>query len=119
MFEKPLTTKNEESNSERTEAIIEKELNEYGLQMEKALEDLAVEKSTNGQPQDVGTVLRESLIISWTFDSVLNDTEGLLDVDDLQKMIDGKVTMLGLEPDKFSLHKYHDLAREHDALIKK
>lgn len=100
-------------NSEQAESDAERELNEYGRQMEEALADLAAEKATSGQPSDVKTVLKESLIISRAFDNVIRDTENLMDIDVVQeRLINPKVTMLGLDPKKFSFHKLHELIQK-------
>jgi hypothetical protein len=100
-------------NAQEAESEAENELNEYGQQMEEALGDLMVKLSEqHSQPADIKTAMKESLVISRMFDMVITDHAGHVDVDTLQKAIDEKVAMLGLQPDKFSLHKLQELIKQ-------
>ncbi len=98
----------------QSESGVEAAFNRYEEQMKEELAELMVRVSKSGQPSDIKTALKESLIISRMFDSVISDTEGSLDIDVLQRNISEKITMLGLDPEKFSLRKLKDLAIEND-----
>ena len=93
---------------EQGESAAEKELNQYTEAMENALADLAAEKAANGQPSDVKTVFKESLKIMRAVDSL--DTPNI-DIDSVQKAISASITILGLDPEKFSLRKVDELAK--------
>lgn len=95
---------------EQKEQDVEKELNEYGQQMEEALENLMVELSEQkAQPSDIRTAMKESLTLSIIFNDVLKDLDDTLTLDALQPDVDQKVRMLGLDPSKFNLYKFHEL----------
>ena len=86
----------------------------YKEQMEGALADSAVERAQNGQPSDIRTALKESLSISRTFDMLQLDWEeggNRLDIKAFQELVDKQVAALGLDPEKFSIQKFHELVR--------
>jgi hypothetical protein len=93
----------------QNESPAEQELTEYARQMEDALAEVVIEKARTGQPSDAKTAFRESLIISRMFDSVITDNAGVVPIDDIQKDLDQRVTTLGLNREKFSLHRIAEL----------
>lgn len=92
---------------EQQETDAERELNEYGEQMKKALSDLVVSKA--GSEQELRAAFEDSLALNRSFDSVVGDTRGTLDLDAVQQVVDNLVSKHGLDAEKFSLHHLRQL----------
>lgn len=92
---------------EQSESAAEKELNEYGEQMKGALSDFIVSKA--GSEHELREAFEDSLALDRSFDSVLGDVKGTLDLGAIQKVVDDLVSKHGLDAEKFSLHRLREL----------
>ncbi|MAF13761.1 MAG: hypothetical protein CMI53_02605 [Parcubacteria group bacterium] len=91
----------------------DRELNEYGAQMEDALADLMVSKAQS--ENDLREALKDSLIISRGFDAVLlTDNKNLLDLEGVKDGVNPLIEKHGLDPKKFSIDKFSELAKASD-----
>jgi hypothetical protein len=95
---------------EQQESGAERELNEYGEQMKQALSDLVVSKS--GSEADLREAFEDSLVINQSFDNVIGDIKGNLDLDALQEVLDKLVSKHSLDARKFSVHRLHKLIKK-------